>query len=247
MTDEDRPPSAGAGARLLLNSPLSEASVDRLIAGASEGVPERIVDHGCGWAEVLLRAVAYTPTATGLGVEIHQPDLDRAGAAAAERGLSDRVDLRYGKAADHREPADLLINIGSYQAFGQIADAARVLREDLRPGGRALFGAEYWQALPTDDELARMWPDASVDDCLQLPEIVDQLHDAGWRILDLYDSTRTEFDAFEVGHLREREEWLVGHRDHPDHDTVRSELDQSWSSWLRGHRRSMGFVTLVLA
>ena len=68
------------------------------------------------------------------------------------------------------------------------------------------------------------------------------MHAAGWRVLDLHDTTRQEFDAFEVGHLREREEWLL---DHPAHD-LRADLDRAWTAWLRGHRRSMGFVTLLL-
>jgi cyclopropane fatty-acyl-phospholipid synthase-like methyltransferase len=247
MNDDDRAPAAGTGSKLLLNSPLCETTLDKLISRATECRPRRIVDHGCGWGEVLLRAVANAPGATGVGVEIHLPDLERARIAAAERGLTDRVIFRYGNSTDHRQPADLLINIGSYQAFGDIAAAARDLREDLRPGGRALFGAEYWSATPSDDELSHMWPEASVEDCLRLPELVDQLHETGWRILDLHDSTRTEFDDFEVGHLREREEWLAGHRDHRDSESVESELDQAWSSWLRGHRKTMGFASFVLA
>lgn len=79
------------------------------------------------------------------------------------------------------------------------------------------------------------------------PNCVDLLHDAGWRILDLHDTTRTEFDDFEVGHQREREEWLVSHPNHPDHQLVQGDLDQAWSSWLRGHRHPMGFATFVLA
>lgn len=77
---------------------------------------------------------------------------------------------------------------------------------------------------------------------------MDQLHVAEWRIFDLHDSTRTEFDAYEAGHLREREEWLAQQtadvrRELPD----RADLDRAWTSWLRGHRRTMGFVTFILA
>lgn len=68
------------------------------------------------------------------------------------------------------------------------------------------------------------------------------MHTAGWRVLDLHDSTRTELDQFELGQLREREDWLLTRPNHP----VRQELDRAWSSWLRGHRRAMGFVSVVL-
>ena len=245
--NDDQPPAVGAGSKLLLNSPLHEASLDELIADATRHAPSRIIDHGCGWGEVLLRAVANVPSSTGVGIEVHQPDLERAHTAASVRGLNRRATFKNANSADNREPADLLINLGAYQAFGDLATAAKVLREDLLPGGRALFGAEYWIATPTADELSHMWPGASVADCLQLAELVDVLHGAGWRILNLHDTTRTEFDDYEVAHLREREEWLVGHPDHPDHPDVREQLQRQWSSWLRGHRRPMGFATFVLA
>lgn len=245
---DNQPPKAGTGARLMINSPLHQDSLGRLIQRATEHAPRRIVDHGCGWGEVLLQSVAASPGATGLGDDVHEPDLVRARAAAVERRLADRVTFVAGPATDHREPADLLISLGAFHAFGDPGEAMRALREDLRPGGRAMFGIEHWAETPTAEELSRMWPDASVDDCATLPDIVDELHAAQWRILDLHDSTRTEFDAYETGHLREREEWLAAQpdavrREHP----VRAELDQAWTSWLRGHRRSMGFVTFVLA
>lgn len=239
---DDQPPVAGTGSLLLLNSPLHELSLAVLIDRAIENQPRRVVDHGCGWGEVLLRTLAHATEATGTGVDVHGPDLDRARAAAANRGLNDRVNFVQGPSTEHREPADLVINLGAYQAFGDVPTALQMLRSDLLPGGRALLGVEYWAATPTPDELAHMWPDASVADCAYLPDLVETVHETGWRILDLHDSTRTEFDDFELGHLREREQWLVCHPEHP----IRPELDQTWSSWLRGHRRPMGFITLVL-
>jgi len=242
----DAPPPAGTGSHLLLNCPLHDSSLDLLIGRAIECDPQLIIDHGCGWGEVLLRAVAEVPSAVGVGVELHLPDLERARVAACERGLADRSSFIHGNSADHRQRADLLISLGSYQAFGDVANAARCLREDLLPGGRALFGLEYWAFRPTDEELGHMWPGATVEDCLALADIADLLHNSGWRIIDMHDSTRTEFDDFEVGHLRERELWLVNHPEAFE-EPIRAELDQAWTSWFRGHRRPMRFVTFILA
>lgn len=245
---DDTPPPAGTGAHLTINSPLSQEALSRLLTRATEHGPQRIVDHGCGWGEALLQAVAASPGATGAGHDIDEADLVRARAAAAERGLADRVQFAAGRAADHREPADLLISMGAHHALGGPDEAMRALRADARPGGRAVFGLEYWAQTPTAEELEHMWPGASIDDCATLPDLVDRLHATGWRILDLHDSTRTEWDAYEVGHFRERELWLVSQpessrAEHP----VRADLDRAWASWLRGHRRSLGFVTFVLA
>lgn len=239
----DEPPRAGAGECLLINSPIDSERLDALIAAATAAEPTSVIDHGCGWGEVLLRVLERVPEAAGVGVEVHEPDRVRAQALAEAHGLTDRVRFVAGSSAEHTDAADLLINLGAYHAFGDIAKALSELRDRCTPGGRLIFGAEYWIDPPTTDELSHMWSDASVDDCLSLAELVDAALAAGWRILDLHDSTRTEFDAYEVGHLRAREEWLLDHPSHP----IRAELDRAWSSWLRGHRRPMGFLTLLLA
>ncbi len=241
MTQE--PPPPGSGAHLTFNAPLSSESAARLVVAATAHAPEVIIDHGCGWGTLLLDILAAVPGARGTGVDVHGPDIERARAAAASRGLADRAGFVEGSSSDLTEAADLLVSIGAFQAFGTVEEALAALADRLHPGGRLLFGLEYWRSLPTSEELALMWQGASVDDCLLLPDLVELIHGAGWRILDLHDSTPTEFDAFEVGHLREREGWLVDHPDHP----VRAEVDREWSAWLRGRRRSMGFVTMLLA
>lgn len=169
MTTTDPPPAAGAGTGMLLTSPLGADSLDRLLERAIPDRPNRMVDHGCGWGEVLLRALARVPDATGLGIEQHEPDVRRGEQAARDRGLDSRVTFQHGDSTDFREPADLLISIGAYQAFGDVAGALRVLRADLRPGGRAIFGAEYWASTPSPDALSHMWPGATIDDCVDLP------------------------------------------------------------------------------
>ena len=236
------PPPPGTGARLELNSPLGPATTARLVAAATAHAPAVIVDHGCGWGSLLLDAIAASPGSRGTGVDVHEPDIERARGLAERRGLADRATFVAGSSTDVRDSADLLINIGAFQAFGTLEQSLHVLAERLRPGGRMLFGAEYWREAPTPAELAVMWEGATADNALALPDVVDRVHAAGWRVLDLHDTTQTEFDAFEVGHLREREEWLLDHPDHP----VRDHLDREWTAWLRGRRRPMGFITLLL-
>lgn len=241
-TSEALAPPPGTGARLEIHSPLSLDSVDRLLREATAHQPGTIVDHGCGAGAMLLRAASLVPSARCRGLDIHGPDLDRARRAAEARGLVDRVDFVLGPSAEDEDPADLVLSVGAFHAFGTLEQALEALAVRVAPGGRLLFGIEYWQQSPTPEELAHMWEGASLADCLDLPTLVETLFAAGWRVLDLHDSTRGEFDAFEVGLLREREEWLAEHSS-PE---VRTAQEESWRSWLRGHRRSMGFVTFLL-
>jgi hypothetical protein len=92
-----------------------------------------------------------------------------------------------------------------------------------------------------------MWEGATVDDCLLLPDLIDAVAESGWRVLDMRTSTLQEWEEFECGHLRDREEWLVSNPEHELATQVRDELNTTRTNWLRGHRNVMGFVTLVLA
>lgn len=241
-----QPPALGTGATLTFNAPLSIERADRLARELAARRPATVVDLGCGWGEFLLRVLAAAPEASGTGVDTHAADLARAREAASERCLGDRVVFVEGSATDYAHEADVLISIGAYQAFGTIPEAMTALRGRLRPGGRLLLGAEYWQRPPTDAELAHMWEGISVDDCTDLPGLVDMATTAGLRPLRIETATRGEWEEFESAYGAELEAWLLDHPDHPDADDVLTKVDKHRDIWLRGHRDVMGFAHLTL-
>ncbi|HEY1488053.1 MAG TPA: SAM-dependent methyltransferase, partial [Micromonosporaceae bacterium] len=122
----------------------------------------------------------------------------------------------------------------------------RELRKRVTPGGRLLFGAETWEQIPPPERLAHLWDGTTVDECLELPDMVDAAVEAGFRPLWIETATRGEWEAFESGHAIEIEEWLLANADHPEAESVRDKLDQQRSIWLRGHRDYLGFAYLTL-
>jgi SAM-dependent methyltransferase len=243
MTDA---PALGTGSRLDFMGPLSGERADRLVADLTARNPTTVIDLGCGWGELLLRILASCPGAQGIGVDTDRPDLARGRANAAARQLSDRVTFIEGPAAEHLSSADIVINLGAHHAFGGITEALHTLREAVRPDGRVLFGAEYWERPPTRDQLANMWPGISADDCTDLAGLVDQAVSAGFRPLRIETASRAEWEEFESGLAADVEDWLLSHADHPQAGTVREKLDGQRSIWLRGHRDVMGFAYLTL-
>jgi trans-aconitate methyltransferase len=231
---------------LTFNSPLSIERANRLAGELAARRPATVVDLGCGWGEFLLRVLAATPDASGTGVDTHAADLARAREAASVRQLGDRVVFVEGTAAGYGHKADAVISIGAYQAFGTIPEALAALREFLRPGGRLIFGAEYWSRPPTEGELAHMWEGIAVDDCTDLPGLVDMTTAAGFRPLRIETATRDEWDEFESAYGAELEEWLLDHSDDSRADEVREKVDKHRGIWLRGHRDVMGFAYLTL-
>lgn len=268
MTD---PSGLGSGSHLTFHGPLSGARADRLAAELAARKPAKVVDYGCGWGELLLRILAAAPEAGGVGIDVHAPDLDRGRTAAAERGLSGRVDFVEGPAAEHLTEAgddgddgndgnegnegddeggdgraDIVISCGAYHAFGTIPEALDVLRGTVRPGGVLLFGAEIWDRTPTDERLAAMWPGMTLDSCLHLPDLVEAATAAGFRPLRIETATRGEWEEFESGYAAGAEEWLLAHGDHPEAGEVRARLDAHRAVWLRGYRDVWGFAYLTL-
>jgi cyclopropane fatty-acyl-phospholipid synthase-like methyltransferase len=243
MTD---PSGFGSGARLTFHGPLSTERADRLAADLAASKPANVFDYGCGWGELLLRVLENAPGATGVGIDIHGPDLARGRQNAGKRGLSGRVSFIEGTAADHASPADVVISCGAYQAFGTIPEALKALRAVVNPAGLLLFGAEIWDRTPTDEQLANMWPGMTAGDCLYLPDLVDAATAEGFRPLGIQTATRGEWEEFESGYAAGAEQWLLANGDHPEADQVRAKLDRHRSIWLRGHRDVLGYAYLTL-
>lgn len=249
MIDSDEPPAIASGSGLSFGSPLSGERAARLTAELAARRPGTVLDLGCGWGELLLRIVAATPGARGTGIDNDGPDIKRGQENAAGRGLAGRVTFIEGPAAGHINgtTADLVLSIGAWHAISStIPEALNTLRTLVNPGGRLLFAAEFWERLPTDAELGRMWPGISSDDYTDITGLVDLAIARGFRPLCIESVTRGEWEEFESGIAADREQWLLAHPGHPRADEVRAQLDKSRAFWLRGHRGILGFAYLTL-
>jgi len=100
----------------------------------------RVLDIGCGWGSFAIHA-AERHGVKVVGITLSPPQVERGQRVAAERGLSDRVDLRV---ADYREladePFDAVASIGMVEHVGanQIDVYARQVARLVKPGGRIL-------------------------------------------------------------------------------------------------------------
>ncbi|WP_161606176.1 SAM-dependent methyltransferase [Microlunatus speluncae] len=235
------------GLSLELNSPIDPGRLDRIVADLARSEPQRVLDVGCGWAEVLLRMLAAVPGATGVGVDLEQVDLDRGRKNAELRGLTDRVELRAADAKTLTGTYDLVLCVGAQHALADDPGRAlSALRGLTAAGGRLLFGIDYWLTVPPAERLEVMWGGATVEDSVLLPDVVAAAAAAGWRLLDLHEVSQSEWDAYECGLVRNQEEWLLDHADHPEAAALRRRLDDGRQQWLRGHHGYLGFAWLTL-
>ncbi len=226
--------------------PMSGDRADRLASRLAAAGPATVADYGCGWGELLLRVLERCPQARGTGIDVYAPDIERARRNAAGRGLADRATFVAGSAADHAASVDVAVSIGAFHAFGTVTEALAALAERTNPGGRLLFGAEFWVRPPTPSELATMWPDASADDCVDLATLAGQAVAAGFRLLSVETASLNEWEEFEFGLTRDSEEWILANPDHPQAAEVITRVDGQHRQHLGSTRDVLGLAYLTL-
>lgn len=225
------------------NTPLSETHAALLLSRLELPTSGSVLDLGCGWGELLIRAVAATgeATVTGTGVDTYAPDLERARRAAAERGVGDRVTFIEASAVGWSEPADRVLCIGATHAWGGTEAALGALVETVKPGGRLLFGDGFWQRAPGTAAVAIFG-----DEVVSLSAFVRLAHSTGWRVFHMSEADQHEWDDFESTWRLGRHRWLAAHPDAAGSPKLREELQEGVLEYLDVYRGVLGFCYLVL-
>ncbi len=225
------------------NAPLSECHAELLLDRLAVDRDSVLVDLGCGWGELLLRAVSGSggPPARATGVDTDETLLARARTLASARGVSEHVEFLQLDAAAWTGPANRLICIGASHVWGGTEGALSALAARTEPGGRLLFGDGYWQAEPSPRAQAIFGGLSSLE------AVVGYASALGWRVLHHSSADQREWDEFESDWRRGREEWLLANPAAEQAQALREELDERRHEYLSSYRGVLGFCYLVLA
>ena len=121
----------------------------------------RIADVGCGagWSTFAL-GHAY-PEATVIGLDVDQPSIEAARAAAATEGLADRVRFAVanGETLAELGPFDAAFAFECLHDMPQPVEVLQAIRQAVRPGGPVVIMDEA-----VDDEFSA--PASEVDQCM---------------------------------------------------------------------------------
>lgn len=219
------------------NSPMTEETANGLVAELAAARPQRVLDIGCGWGELLLRLLAACPDASGHGVDTDAVLTDRATANAADRGLDARV--TFTDALADAPSADLVVSVGADHVFGDHGDALAALWDLTTAGGRLLFGTGFWEQPPTE---------AVLDMFGELPtleQLVARATALGWRPLGLTVSSPRDWDHFEFGFLADWEQFVMRPPSAEGAAAARRAADAHRDAYLE-RRGTLGFAFLTL-
>jgi SAM-dependent methyltransferase len=225
------------------NTPLSEAHAELLIDRLEMESATTVLDLGCGWGELLIRAVlAAGDECAGIGVDTDSEQFARGRHAAAERGVGDRVRFVEGEAQAWSQPAERVLCVGASHAWGGTTPALEALAPVVSPGGLLLFGDGYWQTAPTTEAM-----EIFGDGVIGLDAMVERALADGWHLLSLTTSDQREWDEFESSWRLGRERWLRVNPRSPNAGELRQQLDERVREYVRVYRGVLGFAYLVLS
>lgn len=202
-------------------NPISRAKAERVI-GLMELAPgDRVLDVGCGKAELLIR-LAERWGAVGEGVDRSERFLEEARLRIAERRVADRVRVHLGDAGPwlgaNPGPYRAAACIGSSHALGGFAATIERLARAVEAGGWIVIGEGYWKSAPPEGYLRALG--AEEGELGTHAENIDRLARAGLHPMHACTASVDEWDEYEWGYLRGIERHVESNPEDPDAEAM---------------------------
>ncbi|MEO8290860.1 MAG: class I SAM-dependent methyltransferase [Gaiellaceae bacterium] len=235
--------SAIAHEGLALMNPLPEDEVDEMIEALELESGARVLDLGCGKAEVLIRIAERYPDVSGAGLDKSPPILAEARRAAAERVPEAHLVLLEEDVVEHApEPAsfDLVVSMGGVAFRGGVGGTLAVLAGFVASGGKLLFGEGYWRREPDAEYLVALG--AARDELKDYAETIEAAEDVGLRLLRAVTSSVEDWDLYEDTWAANGERYVAAHKGEPDVDELEAWITEGRDRYRRrGGRDTLGF------
>lgn len=214
----------------LMWGPIDEATLDDMVeqvASLEIGSGSRVLDLGCGPAELLRRIVERTG-ASGVGVDASPFALDEARARTARSSVGDRIELRLADAQqmDRRPAHDLVLCIGPGWDAGGWSELTGWTAGFVAAGGHLLLGQGSWRRVPTVDELRMLGME--LGDYPPTDAVEAIVVRAGVEVLWSHRASREDWDAYGE---RYRGAMLKFARSSPDDPIAAAARDRSGEGW----------------
>lgn len=225
----------------LFCSPLSAATVDHMITLMDLPRHARILDVGCGKAEMLIRAVERS-AGTGVGIDPNPAFLDTARDRAEGRIPDGALALYRARFEDVAlEPAtfDAVMCVGSTHAVGGYAQALAPLAGLARPGGIVVAGEGYWKQPPAPAYLVAFG--GTEDEFTTHDGNVALGLERGLTSRFAYESSEAEWDAYEGMYAETIERFAADHPDDLDRDAMLARIRPWREAYLNWGRVTLGF------
>jgi SAM-dependent methyltransferase len=239
--------SAIAHAGLAFQNPLNEKDVDALVERLPLEAAARVVDVGCGKAELLIR-ILERHDVSALGIDLSPYFLAEARKEAARRLQGARLELREEDAARTRfepESFDLAIAVGAGAIWHRYDAALHALARLVPPGGHVLLGEGYWRREPSAAYLEALG--AGRDELADREGLVAASREEGLELMEALESSEADWEDYERRWAENGERWAAEHPEHPGREELLAWIRNGRDRFERlGGRETLGFGLFLL-
>ena len=239
--------SAIAHADLAFQNPLDEGEVDALVERLPLEAGARVVDLGCGKAELLIR-ILERHDVSALGVDLSPYFLAEAREQAARRVPDARLELREGDVAALELEAgrfDLAVAVGAGAIWEGWRDALRALERLVPAAGHVLLGEGFWRREPSPAYLEALG--AGRDELPDRAGLVAAAEAEGLELVEVLQSSEADWERYERRWAENGERWAAEHPQHPDRDALLAWMRKGRDRFERlGGRETLGFGLFLL-
>ena len=225
----------------MICNPIGSDKVDRVLALLDLPPGARVLDVGCGKAEMLMRLIERYG-ATAVGVDTNAEFLAEARAHAFDRGVAGQLELILGQIQNQRFAADSFdaaLCVGATHAYGDFATTIDALSKLVKSGGKVLVGEAYWMQKPDTAYLKALG--AKAKDYTDHGGNVAAGVEA--KLVYLYSvvADADDRDDYEGLYNRAVETWCLENPKDPDHNAARKKIRDWRDLYLNGGRDTLGF------
>ncbi|HVF62821.1 MAG TPA: methyltransferase domain-containing protein [Casimicrobiaceae bacterium] len=226
-------------------NPLSSTKIERLLDLLPIDPTSRVLDLGCGRAELALRIIERFGSSV-IAIDHSSYMLDAARERAEWTGALgrlhlDNVDVRDFRADPETFHVTVMLDAGGIA--GGMGGIAAKLKSWTKGGGYVLIGLSYWKAKPAHDLVAMLGG--------RQREIHDHAGNvaqgiaAGLVPMHAVTATRDEWDEYEWKFCRSVERYAGEQPDDPDVPAMLDRVRRWRDVYLRWGRESLGFAAYL--
>jgi cyclopropane fatty-acyl-phospholipid synthase-like methyltransferase len=206
----------------------------------------RVLDIACGHGELLVSWAAEHGI-SGVGVDASPYAIERAKRRATGRNQDDNIVFVLALGEEYRPPRterfDVTTCIGASWIWGAYDRMLEALVGFTRPGGLLVVGQPHWITDPPEEYLLSR--SIQRQQFHTLWEHVDIAREMDLRLIYMAESSREEWDRYEMLQAAAVDRFEQEHANHPDLEEIRAQSDRAREAYLRWGRECVGFAIYV--
>ena len=226
-----------------LINPTSIEKIMKLGEVLSLNENSRVIDFGCGYAEMLVQWAGKFGI-SGIGIDIREQACLRARKKIAEKGFSERIEIFCGKGADfefEEHGYDVATCIGASFIWKGFQTAIQAMRSAIKPGGRLAIGEAYWRKRDVPEVYIKEIPDATTE-----PEMLKIARQEGYDFEFIIRASDDDWDNYETSNWLGAMQWIEENPDHPERQDMIDMLHREQDLYINYTREYLGWAIYVL-